>query len=83
MSDATESARRQRQSELNSTAGEKEALAAKYGQVWNTAELSQDFVVSGFMAPYVVVKRKSDGAVGSLEFQHQPRFYFNFSPHSR
>jgi len=83
MSDATESARRNRQSELNSEAGEKEALEAKYGQVWNTAELSQDFVVSGFMAPFVVVKRKSDGVVGSLEFQHQPRLYFNFSPHSR
>ena len=28
--------------------------------------------------PYVVVKRKSDGKKGSLEFQHYPRFYFNF-----
>jgi hypothetical protein len=27
----------------------------------------------------VVVKRKSDGVVGSLEFQHHPRFYFNFA----
>jgi len=83
MSDTTESYRRSRQSELNSESGERKALESKYGQVWNTAELSQDFVVSGFMAPYVVVKRKSDGVVGSLEFQHQPRFYFNFSPHSR
>jgi hypothetical protein len=30
------------------------------------------------LAPYVIVRRKVDGAVGSLEFQHQPRFYFNW-----
>ena len=33
------------------------------------------------VAPFVVVRRKGDGKKGSLEFQHQPRFYFNFSPH--
>ena len=26
-------------------------------------------------------RRKSDGKKGSLEFQHSPRIYFNFSPH--
>jgi hypothetical protein len=30
------------------------------------------------MAPFVVVRRLSDGQKGSLEFQHHPRFYFNF-----
>jgi len=30
------------------------------------------------MAPFIAVQRKSDGVKGSLEFQHQPRFYFNF-----
>jgi hypothetical protein len=33
----------------------------------------------GFMAPFVIVTRKSDGAKGSLEFTHNPRFYFNFA----
>jgi hypothetical protein len=37
--------------------------------------------VVGFTAPYVVVRRRSDGKKGSLEFQHDPRFYFGFSPH--
>jgi len=37
-----------------------------------------EFHVLGFGAPYVVVQRKSDGCKGSLEFQHAPRFYFNF-----
>jgi hypothetical protein len=27
-----------------------------------------------------IVTRKSDGAKGSLEFTHNPRWYFNFVP---
>lgn len=49
--------------------------------MWNTEELGQEFEVIGFMAPFVVVRRKNDGRKGSLEFQHNPRFYFRFSPH--
>ena len=44
-------------------------------------QLSQDFTVEGFAAPYVVVRRKSDGQRGTLMFQHSPRFYFGFEPH--
>ena len=47
-------------------------------QRWTTQELGRDFEVIGFMAPFVVVRRKSDGKKGSLEFTHNPRFYFNF-----
>ncbi len=54
------------------------ALAAEYGQVWDTQQLRQDFEVIGFLAPLVVVRRKADGVKGSLEFQHRPRYYFNF-----
>ena len=57
---------------------ERERLEKIYGQVWNTQELGRDFQVLGFAAPFVVVSRKSDGKKGSLEFQHMPRFYFNF-----
>jgi hypothetical protein len=56
----------------------REVLEAQHGQVWNTEELSRDFEVVGFIAPFVVVRRKSDGKTGSLEFQNQLRFYFNF-----
>lgn len=45
---------------------------------WNTQELQRDFDVIGFAAPFVVVRRKSDGVKGSLEFTHSPRIYFNF-----
>ena len=34
--------------------------------------------VLGFLAPFVVVRRKSDGRKGSLTFSHSPRFYFSF-----
>ena len=53
-------------------------LEEQYGQVWNTTELQEDFTVSGFMAPFVVVKRKSDNKRGSLSFDHMPRFYYDF-----
>ena len=83
MSDETEPLRRQRLVEINAQPGSREAIEAQHGQVWNTDELSQDFEVVGFMAPFVVVHRKSDGVKGSLEFQHNPRFYFNFKSDQR
>ena len=78
MHDPTEAARRTLMSELNSEPGSREALEAEYGQVWDTSELQRDFQVTGFLAPYVSVRRKSDGIKGSLRFQHLPRFYFLF-----
>ena len=53
----------------------REELEAKYGQVWGTKQLQEDFEVIGFMAPIVIVRVKSTNQKGSLEFQHYPRFY--------
>jgi hypothetical protein len=78
MSDPTEQARRGLVEAINAEPGSREALEAEHGQAWDTGELTQDFSVSGFAAPFVFVTRKSDGARGSLMFQHQPRFYFRF-----
>ena len=78
MSDQTESLRRQRLVELNSGDTTRVELEQQYGQVWSTEELTKDFDALGFMAPYIIVRRKSDGLRGSLEFRHSPRFYFNF-----
>ncbi len=80
MNDPTESARRELLSEINAEPGSREALEAEHGQVWSTDELQHDFEVLGFAAPVVVVRRTSDGVRGSLLFQHDPRFYFSFSP---
>jgi hypothetical protein len=54
-------------------------LEENHGQVWDTQQLQEDYIVTGFAAPFVIVTRKSDGASGSLMFSHRPRFYFNFS----
>jgi hypothetical protein len=80
MSDPTESIRREMVAAINADPANREGLAKKYGKVWDTQELAQDFDVMGFMAPCVVVKRKVDGVTGSLTFQHYPRFYFDFVP---
>jgi hypothetical protein len=47
--------------------------------------MSRDFEAEGFMAPYVVVRRRSDGVRGSLEFQTNigARFYYNFQEDKR
>lgn len=78
MSDPTEQTRRERLAEINGDPSGREALEELYGQVWSTDELRQDFEVVGFAAPLVVVRRRADDKLGSLEFQHNPRFYFNF-----
>jgi hypothetical protein len=80
MSDPTEAIRKEMLVQINQTPGSREALEAEHGQVWSTTELSQGFEVLGFMAPLVVVKRKSDGRKGSLYFQHSPRYYYGFEP---
>ncbi len=78
MSDPTESIRRQQVAEINANPGSREALEATHGQVYDTQQLREQFEVLGFMAPLVVVRRRSDGAKGSLYFQHDPRFYYGF-----
>ncbi len=55
-------------------------LSEKYGRLWNTKELQEDFEVLSFLAPFVSVIRKEDRQSGSLQFQHDPRRYFDFRP---
>jgi hypothetical protein len=43
-----------------------------------TDEMREQFEVIGFGFGYCVVRRKSDGQKGSLDFTHMPRFYFDF-----
>ena len=78
MQDPTESIRRAQVAAINQAPDERIELENEYGQVWDTKELAGDYEVMGFMAPYVVVKRRADGVKGSLMFQHSPRYYFCF-----
>ena len=80
MYDETEGIRRQMVAEINANAGPRAELEAQHGQVWDTSELQNDFQVVGFAAPFVIVRRRSDGVRGSLMFQHDPRLYYGFGP---
>ena len=81
MNDPTETIRREQLAAINAQPGSRESLEAEHGQVWDTQELGRDFDVEGFLAPYVIARRKSDRQRGSLMFQNNPRFYFRFEPH--
>jgi len=76
MTDPTEEARRELQAAVNS--GE---IQPK-GLTWTTEQLREEFEVQGFAAPFVVVRRRSDGVRGTLAFRHNPRVYFCFVPAS-
>lgn len=73
MHDETESTRR---AMLESGQPHRDAAAAD--QHWTTEQLTDEFTVLRFMAPFIVVRRKADGVEGSMEFTHSPRRYFNF-----
>lgn len=82
--DTTETTRREMVQDINSQVqstdkdSERKRLEALHGQVWDTDQVRAEFEVIGFGAPFMVVKRKSDNKKGSLEFQHNPRLYFNW-----
>lgn len=73
MHDETESYRR----EMLAT-GQPARDAAAAAQLLDTEQLSEQYTVLAFLAPFVVVRRKRDGAAGTLMFTHSPRRYFNW-----
>ena len=83
MHDPTEAARRQLLVEINAAPLPRDHLEARHGRVWSPCQMYQEFEVLAFRAPLVVVRRRSDGLLGSLLFQHEPRQYFSFKPHCR
>lgn len=75
MSDPTEDIRR---AMIPTMPDELQARLDAGEQIWTTDEMKAEFSVEGFMAPLVTVVRKSDGAKGTLMFDHSPRFYFGW-----
>ena len=61
---------------------EKTQLEKIYGEVFSTGEAIQKYEFITFCAPIVKVRRRFDGTIGTLEFQHSPRFYFKFVEHN-
>lgn len=87
MTDNTEGVRRFLVGTINGSLPEDEGerwvqLLEEYGSdnVWDTRGVERDFEIEGFMAPFVVVRRKADNVKGVLTFSHSPRFYFDFKP---
>lgn len=80
MNDPTYPIRRDMTNAINRDPFTREHLERVYGKdnVFSTDELGQHFEVQGFAAPFVIVHRKSDGAIGTLTFQHEPRLYWDF-----
>jgi len=75
VTDPTEFERRRR---IVQMPAELQRRAQRGEQVWNPEEFLRDYEVLGFLAPYVVVRRKSDQVKGSVQFTHKPRWYFGF-----
>ncbi len=53
-------------------------LSERYNDVVDTVQLQEKYEVLSFLAPFVMVKRKDDGVLGTMMFTHMPRFYYNF-----
>lgn len=64
--------------EINAMSKDREQLEKLHGKVYDTRELAQDFEVLQFGAPMVYVQEKKTKKMGTLLFQHNPRFYFSF-----
>ena len=75
MIDETESTRR-----AMLAAGQPAIDAATAPELLDTEQMSALYTVRAFLAPFVIVQRKSDGRMGSMEFTHSPRRYFNWQP---
>jgi hypothetical protein len=80
MNDPTEPLRRARGAEINTAPAGRGVLEATYGRVWDTEELGREFEVVGFLAPFVVVRRKFRRPNRVVGVPAPPRFYFSFEP---
>jgi hypothetical protein len=64
--------------DTNQAGQDRQTLEAAHGKVWDEEELAQEFKVTAIIGNTVVVVRKSDSQVGSMNYQNDPRFYFDF-----
>ena len=70
--DKTEGIRRELVQAINS------GTISPEGREWTTNELTKEFEVIGFLAPFAVVRCRATGKKGSMMFRHNPRIYFGF-----
>jgi hypothetical protein len=65
---------------LTPTGLDRQALEAAHGVVWTEEEFLKEFHVGAVIGTSMVVVRRSDGQVGRISHQNQPRFYYDFQP---
>jgi hypothetical protein len=57
----------------------REELEGLHGRVWTQEEVAKVYVITSIIGNTVVVRRKDDGTVGSLDYQTgPPTLYFNW-----
>ena len=57
----------------------REELEGLHGRVWTQQEVAKLYIITAIMGNTVVVRRKDDGTVGSLDYQTgPPNLYFNW-----
>ena len=72
--------RRKRRNEVTAhRARTREELEALYGNVLTVQDVAKEFVITAIIDHTVVVRRKANDTVGTLEYQEGPPYlYFNF-----
>lgn len=71
--------RKQRNVTVVQPAKSREELESLYGRVWSMQDVAKEFVITPIIGNTVVVRRKVDNAVGTLEYQEGPPcLYFDF-----
>ena len=61
--------------------GKKRAdLEKQFGKVRTRSEVEEAFEILDTRPPFIKVKRKEDGEVGSMLFMHNPPYFFEFVP---
>ncbi len=53
-------------------------LEREHGMVLTVADLAHQYIVTSIIGNTVVVRRKSDNRVGTLQFQNDRPLYFHF-----
>lgn len=65
--------RRKRRSVLRAQpAMSRSDLETQFGKVWTVQDVAREFVITSIIGHTVVVRRKQDNAVGTLEYQEGP-----------
>lgn len=55
-----------------------QAIQEEGGECWSTEEVTQEFDILGFMAPFCTAVRMETGKKGTLAFVHRPRIYYGW-----